>query len=80
MPVNLSAPDPASLLPVAGVTLGTARAGIRKPGRRDLLVVCFSEKATACSGLHPQPLLRGAGHRCARASGDDGRPGSARWS
>ena len=43
MPVNLTAPDAASLLPVAGVELGTARAGIRKPGRRDLLVVRLTE-------------------------------------
>jgi glutamate N-acetyltransferase/amino-acid N-acetyltransferase len=39
MPVNLSAPDPASLLPVAGVELGWAEAGIRKAGRKDLLLV-----------------------------------------
>jgi N-acetylglutamate synthase/N-acetylornithine aminotransferase len=39
MAVNLRAPDPAALLTVAGVELGVARAGIRKPGRRDLLVV-----------------------------------------
>jgi len=39
MPVNLSAPDPAQLFPVAGVELGSARAGIRKPGRRDVLVI-----------------------------------------
>jgi glutamate N-acetyltransferase/amino-acid N-acetyltransferase len=39
MPVNLSAPDPASLLPVAGVELGWAEAGIRKVGRKDLLLV-----------------------------------------
>ena len=43
MPVNLTAPDAASLSPVAGVELGTARAGIRKPGRRDLLVVRLAE-------------------------------------
>ncbi|MDO5055710.1 MAG: bifunctional glutamate N-acetyltransferase/amino-acid acetyltransferase ArgJ [Lautropia sp.] len=49
MPVNLSAPDPAALLPVAGVELGTARAGIRKPGRRDLLVVRFAEGAQAAA-------------------------------
>ncbi|MDP3584096.1 MAG: bifunctional glutamate N-acetyltransferase/amino-acid acetyltransferase ArgJ [Thiobacillus sp.] len=36
MPVNLAAPDPASLLPVAGVRLGIASAGIKKPGRRDI--------------------------------------------
>jgi glutamate N-acetyltransferase/amino-acid N-acetyltransferase len=39
MPVNLSAPDPASLLPVPGVELGVAAAGIKAPGRRDLLVI-----------------------------------------
>jgi len=39
MAVNLLPPDPAALLPVAGLELGTARAQIRKPGRRDLLVV-----------------------------------------
>lgn len=39
MPVNLTAPDPASLAPVAGVELGWAEAGIRKANRKDLLVV-----------------------------------------
>jgi glutamate N-acetyltransferase/amino-acid N-acetyltransferase len=39
MPVNLSAPDPASLLPVPGVELGIASAGIKKPGRKDVLVI-----------------------------------------
>lgn len=39
MPVNLSAPDPRTLLPVAGVALGVAQANIRKPERKDLLVV-----------------------------------------
>jgi glutamate N-acetyltransferase/amino-acid N-acetyltransferase len=39
MAVNLRAPDPAALRTVDGVELGVARAGIRKPGRRDLLIV-----------------------------------------
>jgi glutamate N-acetyltransferase/amino-acid N-acetyltransferase len=39
MPVNLTAPDPASLLPVAGIRLGIASAGIKKPGRRDLTLI-----------------------------------------
>ena len=39
MAVNLKPPDPQSLLPVAGVTLGVAEANIRKPGRKDLLVI-----------------------------------------
>lgn len=39
MPVNLTAPDPASLLPVAGVRLGIASAGIKKLGKRDLTLI-----------------------------------------
>jgi len=38
MPVNLQAPDPASLLPVAGVRIGVAMAGVRKANRRDLVL------------------------------------------
>jgi len=45
MPVNLKPPDPKSLLPVAGVKLGVAEAGIRKPGRKDLLVIGLEEGA-----------------------------------
>ncbi|MDV7396687.1 bifunctional ornithine acetyltransferase/N-acetylglutamate synthase, partial [Arthrospira platensis SPKY1] len=39
MAVNLSTPQPAQLLPVQGVALGVAEAGIRKLNRRDLTVV-----------------------------------------
>ena len=39
MAVNLAAPDPASLRPVAGVELGFAAAGIRKAGRDDLMLL-----------------------------------------
>ena len=45
MPVNLLPPDPAKLLAVAGVTLGIAEANIRKPQRKDLLVMCLDEGA-----------------------------------
>jgi glutamate N-acetyltransferase/amino-acid N-acetyltransferase len=45
MPVNLSAPDPASLLPVPGVELGIASAGIKKPGRKDVLVMSIAHDA-----------------------------------
>jgi glutamate N-acetyltransferase / amino-acid N-acetyltransferase len=38
MPVNLSAPDPQTLLPVPGVRIGVAMAGVRKANRRDLVV------------------------------------------
>ena len=46
MPVNLSAPDPQSLLPVPGVTLGVAEANIRQPNRKDLLVIRLDDGAT----------------------------------
>ncbi len=39
MAVNLSTPNPVDLLPVAGVRLGVAEAGIRKANRRDLTVI-----------------------------------------
>ncbi len=39
MPVNYSTPSPEQLFPVAGVRLGTACAGIRKAGRRDLALI-----------------------------------------
>lgn len=39
MPVNLVAPDPVALKPVAGVRLGIASAGIKKPGRRDITLI-----------------------------------------
>ena len=45
MPVNLSAPDPRELHPVAGLRIGTAMAGIRKAGRRDLVVFLLGEDA-----------------------------------
>jgi glutamate N-acetyltransferase/amino-acid N-acetyltransferase len=46
MAVNLPPLDPAALHPVAGVRIGTAMAGIRKAGRRDLVVFALDEGAT----------------------------------
>jgi len=46
VPVNLSPPDPASLHPVAGVELGVAMAGVKKPGRKDLLVMRLAPGST----------------------------------
>ncbi len=45
MPVNLTPPVAAQLLPVAGVSLGVAEANIKKPNRKDLLVMQLSEGA-----------------------------------
>jgi glutamate N-acetyltransferase/amino-acid N-acetyltransferase len=45
MPVNLAVSKPEQLLPVKGVALGIACAGIKKAERKDLLVVVLNEKA-----------------------------------
>ncbi|MDP2962064.1 MAG: bifunctional glutamate N-acetyltransferase/amino-acid acetyltransferase ArgJ [Sulfurimicrobium sp.] len=45
MPVNLAPLLADKLLPVAGVSLGIAEAGIKKANRRDLLVMRLGEKA-----------------------------------
>ncbi|MHB1375272.1 MAG: bifunctional ornithine acetyltransferase/N-acetylglutamate synthase, partial [Thauera sp.] len=47
MAVNLNTPNPADLLPVAGVRLGVAEAGIRKANRRDLTVIELAEGSRA---------------------------------
>jgi glutamate N-acetyltransferase/amino-acid N-acetyltransferase len=46
MPVNLSAPDPKALSPVAGVRIGVAEAGVRKVGRKDVSVFLLDEGAS----------------------------------
>ncbi|MFN7505755.1 MAG: bifunctional ornithine acetyltransferase/N-acetylglutamate synthase, partial [Limnobacter sp.] len=43
MPVNLNVPAADSLFPVAGVDMGYAMAQIRKPNRKDVLVVRVAE-------------------------------------
>ncbi len=53
MPVNLSAPDPAQLYPIAGVRIGVAEAGVRKANRKDLTVVLIDEGASV-SGVFTQ--------------------------
>ncbi|WP_297726277.1 bifunctional glutamate N-acetyltransferase/amino-acid acetyltransferase ArgJ [Limnohabitans sp. Rim8] len=50
MPVNLLPPEPADLLPVAGVRLGIAQAGIRKVNRKDLTVLLLDE-GTSVAGV-----------------------------
>ena len=53
MAVNYQLPTPASLLPVPGVTLGFAEAHVRKPNRKDMLVVAF-EAGTLVAGVFTQ--------------------------
>jgi glutamate N-acetyltransferase/amino-acid N-acetyltransferase len=51
--VNLAAPDPQALFPVSGVELGVAMAGIKKPGRKDLLVMRLAP-GSAVAGVFTQ--------------------------
>lgn len=50
MPVKLSAPAAETLLPVKGVQLGFAQAHIRKPNRKDVLVITVPE-GSSVSGV-----------------------------
>lgn len=75
MPVNLVAPEAQSLLAVPGVELGIAKAHIRKPDRKDMLVMRLAEgsrvagvftKNRFCAApvtLSKQHLADGAGIR-----------------
>src|SRR3982074_1687230 len=53
MPVNYTPPTPEQLLPVRGVTLGTAAAGIKRWTRDDVLLVKLSAGSRA-SGVFTQ--------------------------
>lgn len=53
MPVNFPPLLPEQLLPVNGVTLGIVEAGIKKPGRKDLLVMLLDE-GTQVAGVFTQ--------------------------
>ena len=53
MPVNLERPNPEALLPIAGLQLGVAMAGIRKAQRRDLVLITLAE-SSAVAGVFTQ--------------------------
>ncbi len=46
MPVNLIAPESKKLLPVKGVKLGFAQAHVRKPNKKDILIISLVENST----------------------------------
>ena len=46
MPVNLRAPEASELHAVAGVRIGVAMAGVRKPNRRDLVLFALDEHSS----------------------------------
>ena len=53
MPVNYQTPAPEALLPVAGIRLGVAAAGIRKKDRKDLTVIAVAP-GTSVAGVFTQ--------------------------
>jgi glutamate N-acetyltransferase/amino-acid N-acetyltransferase len=53
MPVNLPAPNPSELFPIAGVRIGITEAGIRKANRKDLTVFLLDAGASV-SGVFTQ--------------------------
>ncbi len=46
MSVNLAAPNPDELFPIAGIRIGVVEAGIRKANRKDLTIVLIDEGAS----------------------------------
>jgi glutamate N-acetyltransferase/amino-acid N-acetyltransferase len=78
MPVNLSAPNPADLHPVAGVRLGIAMAGVRKANRKDLVTIVLDE-GTLVAGVFTQNRFCAAPVQVCRqhllSSGADGQDG-----
>jgi len=71
--VNLNPPDPARLTPIAGVELGFAEAGIRKAGRRDLMLMAFAE-GTRVAGVFTQNSFAAAPVQVCRAHLAAGTP------
>ena len=45
MPVKLASPEASNLLPVTGIKLGFAQAHVRKPNRKDVLVIVLPENS-----------------------------------
>ncbi|MCC6247958.1 MAG: bifunctional glutamate N-acetyltransferase/amino-acid acetyltransferase ArgJ [Rubrivivax sp.] len=78
MPVNLRAPDPKDLHPVAGLGIGTAMAGVRKANRRDLVVFVLDEGA-AVAGVFTSNRFSAAPVQLCREhlAADGGRGGRA---
>lgn len=72
MPVNLSAPNPAELFPIAGVRIGVAEAGVRKANRKDLTVVLLDEGASV-AGVFTQNRFCAAPVQVCRAHLASGR-------
>ena len=77
MPINLAPPDPAGLFAVAGVKLGCASAGIRKPDRRDLLLIELREGSTVAGVFTQNRFCAAPVQVCRQHLGLDAAGGTA---
>jgi glutamate N-acetyltransferase / amino-acid N-acetyltransferase len=73
MAVKLSPPGPQDLLPVKGVRLGVTEAGMRKSGRKDLLLIAL-EEGTRVAGVFTQNRFCAAPVQVAKEHLASGRP------
>jgi glutamate N-acetyltransferase/amino-acid N-acetyltransferase len=73
MPVRLSAPDPAAIKPVPGVELGFAEAGIKRAGRRDLMLMRLAPDSRV-AGVFTQNSFAAAPVQVCRDHLDSGEP------
>ena len=71
MPVNLEPPRAEQILSIAGVRLGIAKAGIRKPNRKDLLLLALDEGARV-AGVFTRNRFAAAPVEVCRANLADG--------
>lgn len=73
MAVQLPSPQADQLLPIAGLKLGVAEANIKKPGRKDLLVISLDGNAKV-AGVFTQNKFCAAPVTVARGHLDSGLP------
>ena len=66
MAVNLSAPDPKTIFPVAGVDLGTPLINKKKKNQRDMMVMRFTP-GTHAAGVFTQNRFAAAPVQVCRA-------------
>ena len=71
MAVNLEPPQPENLLTISGVRLGIAKAHVRKPNRKDLLLVAFDE-GTRVAGVFTRNRFSAAPVQVCKANLEDG--------
>ena len=64
MPVNLPVLNPAELPAVAGVSLAYAEAGIKKPGRKDVLLMTLAEGSTVAGVFTKNRFCAAPVHLC----------------